>query len=330
MSGFEENEISIKSQGGTELSKRSIAQFIPEDISKEFQVIASRVRDIQEDKIRIYWQHDLAEDPEVLHLKEKKSRDRFHKFVFVSNWQLQNYIDKLNFPQDDKVIVIENPLDVFPEVQKSKDEVRLIYFSTPQRGLEILVPVFEALAEKHSHIHLDVFSSFEIYGWSDADKQFEPLYEKIRQHPQMTYHGFADQATLREAISKSHILAYPSIWQETSCRVLIESMSAGLVCVHPNYCALSETSGGLTSMYQFLDDRRKHAALFYHNLDHAISIVNREDAQNYLRFVKAYADNRYNLNKIGSQWRIIMDDLLMQFNKVEDRKVPGEVFYYKT
>jgi glycosyltransferase involved in cell wall biosynthesis len=330
VSGFEENEISINSKGGTELSKRSIAQFIPEEISKEFQVIASRVRDIEKDKIRIYWQHDLAGDPEVAHLKEKKSRDRFHKFVFVSNWQLQNYIDKLNFPQDDKVIVIENPIEVFPEVQKSKDEVRLVYFSTPQRGLELLVPVFEALAEKHDNIHLDVFSSFSIYGWPDADQQFEHLYERIRQHPKMTYHGFADQNTLREALLKSHILAYPSIWQETSCRVLMESMSAGLVCVHPNYAALAETSGGLTSMYQFLDDKQKHANLFYHNLDHAISIVNKEEAQNYLRFVKAYADSRYNLNKIGSQWRIVMDDLLMQFKNVDDRRVPGEVFYYKT
>jgi glycosyltransferase involved in cell wall biosynthesis len=330
MSGFEENEISINSKGGTELSKRSIAQFIPEEISNEFQVIASRVRDLQEDKIRIYWQHDLPEDPEVNHLRENSSRNKFHKFVFVSNWQLQNYINKLGFPQDDKVIVIENPIEPFPEVQKSKDEVRLIYFSTPQRGLELLVPVFEALSEKHENVHLDVFSSFKIYGWEESDKNFEPLYERIRNHPKMTYHGFAEQGVLREAISKAHILAYPSIWQETSCRVLMESMSAGLICVHPNYAALAETSGGLTSMYQYLDDKNKHASLFYHNLDHSINIVNSQEAQNYLRFVKAYADNRFNLNKIGSQWKIIMEDLLLQFKDPASRKIPGEVFYYRT
>jgi glycosyltransferase involved in cell wall biosynthesis len=330
MIGFEENEISINSKGGTELSKRSIAKFIPEVLSKEFQVICSRVRDIQEDKIRIYWQHDLPEDPEVSHLKEAKSRDRFHKFVFVSNWQLQDYINKLGFPQDEKIIVLENPIDPFPEVVKSKDEVRLIYFSTPHRGLDILLPVFEELAKKHDNIHLDVFSSYKLYGWEEQDKNLEPLYSVIRNHPKMTYHGFAEQDVLREYILKAHILAFPSIWKETSCRVLMEAMSAGLICVHPNLAALPETSGGLTSMYQYFDDKNKHASLFYYNLDHAISIVHSTEAQNYLKFVKAYADNRYNLDKIGSQWNIMMEDLSQQYRDVESRKIPKEIFYYKT
>ena len=70
------------------------------------------------------------------------------------------------------------PADVFD--MKDKEKIRLVYTSTPQRGLEILVPVFEKLAEVHPDIHLDVFSSFKIYGWDDADKQFEPLYNRIR------------------------------------------------------------------------------------------------------------------------------------------------------
>ena len=329
MSAFEENEISINANGGTELSKRSVAKYIPEELAKEFQIIPSRVRDIEEDKIRIYWQHDLPEDPEISHLKDKTSRDRFHKFVFVSNWQLQEYVTKLNFPQDDKVIVIENPIEPFPEVEKPKDEVRLVYFSTPHRGLEILVPVFEELATKHKNIHLDVFSSFKLYGWEDADKSFQPLFDRISNHPQMTHHGAVDQATLREHLLKSHILAYPSVWKETSCRVLMESMSAGLVCVHPNLAALPETSGGLTSMYQYLDDRNKHAALFYYNLDHAIDVVNTTAAQNYLKFVKAYADSRFNSNKIGNQWKYIMEDLSNQYKDVNTRKIKKEMFVYR-
>ena len=65
MQGFEENEISVNSQGGTEITKRSIAKLIPEELSNEFQVIPSRLREVNEEKIRIYWQHDLPEDPEV-------------------------------------------------------------------------------------------------------------------------------------------------------------------------------------------------------------------------------------------------------------------------
>jgi UDP-glucose:(glucosyl)LPS alpha-1,2-glucosyltransferase len=331
MPGFEENEISLKANGGTEISKRSIAKFIPEELAKEFQIIPSRVREIEENKIRIYWQHDTATDPEVVHLKDVNSRNRFHKFVFVSNWQLNDFNVKLGFPLNENSIVIENPVEPIPFVSKNfDDKIRLIYFSTPQRGLELLVPVVEELSKKHSNIHLDVFSSFQIYGWDDADKQFGALYKRISDHPNMTYHGYANQEVVREHLQRAHILAYPSIWLETSCRVLIESMSAGLMCVHPNLAALPDTSGGLTSMYQFNEDPNRHANVFYEYLDHAVSIVSSEQAQNYLKFVKAYADTRFNLEKISGQWKNFMETALNEFPTETSRNPPSKMFIYKT
>lgn len=330
MQGFEENEISKNANGGTEITKRTIAKYVDEELASKFQIIPSRVRDINSEKIRVYWQHDLAEDPEVNHLKDINSRNRFHKLVFSSNWQLQEFNTKLGLPLNDTIQVIETPIEPIPFVAKPTDQINLIYFSTPQRGLDLLVPVFEKLAEKHNNIHLDVFSSFKIYGWDDADKQFEPLYERVRQHPQMTYHGFAKQEQLREALQKAHILAYPNIWKETSCRVLIESMSAGLMCVHPNLAALPDTSGGLTSMYQFNEDVNAHANIFMQYLDHAISVVNTESAQNYLKFVKTYADSRFNIGKISSQWSGMLQDLVEKYPTVESRKVPSKMFVYST
>lgn len=329
-SGFTENEISSNSQGGTEITKRSVAKNIDPKLADEFQIIASRVRDINAEKIRVYWQHDLAEDPEVNHLKDKSSRDRFHKFIFSSNWQLNDFVTKLQFPQDDKVHVIETPIEPFPQVEKTKDKVNIVYFSTPQRGLELLVPVFEALAQKHDNIHLNVFSSFKIYGWDEADKQFEPLYDRIRNHPKMTYHGFAPQETLRQSLLESHILAYPCVWKETSCRVLMESMSAGLLCVHPNLAALPDTAGGLTSMYQYQDRPQDHANVFYSYLDHAIKVVNEDDIQKYNKFVKAYVDGRFNLMKISGQWEYLMNETLKKYPDIESRKVPLPIFSYKT
>jgi glycosyltransferase involved in cell wall biosynthesis len=330
MSGWEENEISKNSQGGTELTKRTLQSSLPEDLLNDFQIIPSRVRQIEEDKIRILHVHDLPEDPELNHLREVNSRNRFHKVVFSSNWQLNEFCVKLGYPQDEKTQVIETPLEVIDAQPKSKDEVRLIYFSTPQRGLELLVPVFEELSKKHDNIHLDVFSSFLIYGWKEMDEKFNPLYDRIRNHPKMTYHGFGKREDLIEHLKKAHILAYPSVWKETSCRVLQESMSAGLMCVHSNLGALPDTSGGLTSMYQYHDDPNKHANVFYQILEHAVDVVNTDDAQKYLRFVKAYADTRFNLPKISEQWKHTLTVLKQQYPDIESRKIPGQVFLYKT
>ena len=333
MSAFEENEISLKSQGGTEISKRSLASLLPEELQEHFQIISSRVRNIKEDKIRIYYIHDLPSDGECSHLKDGSSRNRFHKMVFVSNWQLNEFINKLNIPRDIKIEVIENPIIPISWIPKSKEQINLIYFSTPQRGLEILIPVFMELSKKYNNIHLDVFSSFKIYGWDSMDEKYEPLYEKIRQHPQMTYHGCVEQSILTKYLQKADILAYPSIWQETNCRVLMESMSAGLMCVHPNYGALSDTSGGLTLSYQYQDNVNAHASLFHHYLSHAIDSVKNESTQNYLSgFVKTYADLRFGIDGITKKWELLMQHLLTEYHSIESRGIKQEqqLFIYRT
>ena len=330
MAFVEENEISAKSQGGTEITKRSIGKKIPDELAADFQIIPSRIRDLKEDKIRIYWAHDMAEDPECAHFKQEHSRDRFHKMVFSSNWQMNDWSVKLGIPLTDKMQVIETPIEPLELKPKDADKVNLIYFSTPQRGLELLIPVVDALSKKHPHIHLDVFSSFKIYGWDESDKHFESLYDSIRNHPNMTYHGFAPQEKLREHLHAAHILAYPSIWQETSCRVLMESMSAGLLCVHPNLAALSDTAGGMTFMYQYDKDPNVHVQTMYKYLDRAIEDVNKPEIQNYLRFQKAYADSRFNLDKISTQWQSLLIELKDQYPTEESRKLPQEMFTYRT
>lgn len=294
----------------------------------EFQIIPSRLRELKDDKIRMYWLHDLPEDPETNHLKEANSRNKFHKMIFCGEWQYTRYRDFLGVPHDDSCVVIDNAVEPFEFVPKSKEEVRLIYVSTPQRGLEILVPVFEKLAEKHSNIVLDVFSSFSIYGWDDPPK-FKELFERCKVHPKINYHGSQPHEVVREAMKKAHILSYPSIWLECNSLSLIESMSAGLLAVHPNYGGLVDTSGGLTFQYQWDVDTNKHANKFFHALDHAISVVNNEDTQNYLQFVKLYADNRYNWDRITHRWQDLLLSMHSKYTDTSSRKIKSDVFSYQ-
>lgn len=327
---FEENEVSEKSQGGTEQCKRAIQAKLPPELVDNFQVICSRVREINPDKIRIYWVHDLPHDPETKHLDQENSRDRFHKIVFCGHWQYNQYLAYLGMPCDHKLAVIDTPIEPFRDLKpKSKEgPIRLIYTSTPQRGLQLLVPVFTKLSEKYDNIHLDVFSSFAIYGWEDADKQFSEIFDICKSHPQITYHGFQPNDVVRKAYEDAHIFAYPSIWPECNSRALIEGMSAGCLCLHPNYAGLSDTSGGLTAQYQWDQDANTHANKFYQLLDHSVQIVNNEDTQNYLEFVKCYTDARYDIKKIAGTWEDMMRALLEQYPQ-ETRSVPKESFTYK-
>lgn len=334
MIGFEENEISEKANGGTELAKRKLASILPESLLENFQIICSRPRELDESKIRVLWCHDLPEDPESSNFRDPAWRDKFHKFVFVSHWQYHRYNLFHGLPLDDKSIVIDHGITPAPlECMKKPDDgkIHLAYTSTPQRGLEILVPVFERLVETNPDIHLHVYSSFKIYGWDDADKSYEELYEKIRNHPNMTYHGFTPNDQLRDELNKYHIFAYPSIWTETSCIAMLEAMSAGLVCVHSNLGALPETSGGLNVMYNVnMEDKQKHAMIFAANLEAAIHFVRDKKHEEPIAFNKMYVDNKNNINFIRNKWESVLKSLLIQYPDEESRKFPAEMFVYKS
>jgi len=326
---FEENEISIKSSGGTERMKRGVAERLPEGLIDPFQVICSRIRELHNDKIRVLWVHDLPEDPELAHLSTQSSRDRFHHFVFCGNWQYYRFQHHLGFPYDLKSSVIETAIDPIPYKPKTFDKIRMVYTSTPQRGLELLVPVFEELSKTHPNIHLDVFSSFKIYGWEEADAKYEPLYQRIRNHPQMTYHGFAPNDVVKKTVQDAHIFAYPSIWPECNSQALIEAMSAGLLCVHPNFGGLIDTSGNMTMQYQGTADMNVHANIFYQHLNEAINSVVKPEMQNYLQSVKGYADSRYSWGRCIGTWTNLLESLKEKYPTEESRSIPSERFVYK-
>lgn len=82
-------------------------------------------------------------------------------------------------------------------------------------------------------------------------------------------------------------------------------------------------------MYQFEQDPNAHAKKFYDYLEHAIKVVNTDTAQNYLKFVKTYADVRFNLDKISGQWYAMMEELEAQY-KEKDLSIPKDVFVYNT
>ena len=222
--------------------------------------------------------------------------------------------------------MLQNAIVPIEPHEKPTDKISLAYWSTPHRGLNLVVPVFEKLCEKYDNLELNVYSSFNLYGWPESDAQFEPLFEQCRNHPKINYHGTLPNEQLREELKKNHILAYPSTWVETSCLVLMEAMSAGMLCVHPNLGALYETGANWTHMYQFIEDQQEHAAYFYKHLDALIPMLNDDSIQSRIASQKAYADVFYNWNIRHQQWQAFLESIVH-----EPREIPqsGGMFQYK-
>jgi len=299
-----------KAQGGTELMNSALYQRVDNDLLEAFNIIKSRVRHLDDKKPNILWLHDLWNDPESLHLKDPESRNRFAKLVFVSNYQLQTYNMGLGVPYSES-IVMKNAIEPIEEHVKPKDQVRLIYHTTPHRGLNIVYAAVEAIA-KHlgDQIHLDVYSSFEAYGWKERDEPYLPLFDAIRNHPQMTYHGFQPNSVVRQALKEAHIFAYPSVWQETSCIAAIEAMSAGCEVVCPNLAALPETTMGYARMYQYNEDQNAHGNLFVNLLMAAIQQRFDDGMIAKLKNQKNMIDMTYNWDIRAAEWELFLKNML--------------------
>jgi UDP-glucose:(glucosyl)LPS alpha-1,2-glucosyltransferase len=324
---FANDQLATNAKGGTELMKFALADKMPAGLLDNFQIFVSRVEDpMDETKIRIYWLQDLPGDPASEHLKNG-GWNKFHKLVFSSNWQMQAYIQYYGIPWS-RCIVMHNAIDIIPPHEKPKDGIiRLAYWSTPHRGLNILVPVFNKLCEKYDNIELDVYSSFKLYGWEQRDQQYESLFAACREHPKINYHGSIPNEELKKALEKTHILAYPSIWTETSCITLMEAMSAGLLCVHSNLGALPETSANWTMMYQYNEDLNEHAGIFCSALDTAIANINDEGVQSRLASMQSYANVFYNWQVRAYAWEALLTGLLNEPREIPN--LPGEMFTYK-
>lgn len=324
----EVNEASKNAMGGTEIMMARLYESLPDELLEKFQIIPSRVRDLKKDKVRLLYIHNLAGDPEFDCLKNEGWK-KFHKLIFVSHQQMQSFIYFYNIPWS-RCVVIPNsitPIELDYDSDKKSDKLKLIYQSVPRKGLEILVPVFNKLREKYDNIELDVFSSFALYGWPDADKQYEALIKECKDSEGINYHGSVANDEVRKAVAKAHIFAYPNIFMECSPLTLLENMSGALLCVHPNLGPLPEISANWTEMYQFHEDHNAHANILYSILDSIIPKYDpfADNVKGKLMAQKKYIDLFYNWEFRIKQWEellISMKDLPTDFEE--------QYFIYRT
>lgn len=304
---LEFNETTRNARGGTELIAQRMVDTIPKEILEPYQIVHSRVRELDPNLKKILVLHDLPGDPESAKLADLEFRKQFEKIVAVSNWQMQQYIQYYDMKYSDFVVIKNGifPIDV-GQKPDAKEQLNIVYHTTPHRGLAILVPVFEYLSKYHPNIHLHVFSSFDIYGWPERNKPFEQLFYTCKNHPKITYYGSVSNDTIREKLADMHIFAYPSIWPETSCLAAIEAMSAKCMVVAPNYAGLIDTCQNWSVSYQYHEDPQKHAEIFAAVLNGAINDYMKNQpsgaTENQLGFQKAFFDIHHGWDRIKQEW----------------------------
>jgi glycosyltransferase involved in cell wall biosynthesis len=302
-------EYNQNANGGTELIARKLEQYIPQELLDKFQIICGRVFNLNENKIKLLWIHDTPHQIDNEHLKDGGWR-KFHKMIFISHHQMEEYVREYSIPYS-HCVVMHNALQPIKLQPKPTDKISLIYTSTPHRGLDILVNVFEKLCEEYDNLELKVHSSYNIYAMKERQENYEktPLYQRMEKHPNIKNIGFVSNNELKKSLAYSHIFPYPSTYRETFCLALLEAMNAGLLCVHPNYACLPETASNWTMMYDYHEDKTVHEQIFYEHLKKAINIVNTKEVSKKLKYQREYVNYFYNWERRIHEWIELLKSL---------------------
>lgn len=145
------------------------------------------------------------------------------------------------------ILVTRNGLPPMPEVPVSKVPGRVVYASSPDRGLLQLLRMWPDVIKDVPGATLHVYYGFT-KGWMKAEarnksKKVERLLlEKLlAETPGVTFFGMVGKAELYRAFAEASVWAYPSTWYETSCITAMQAQALGARPVTTDLAALAET-----------------------------------------------------------------------------------------
>ena len=270
--------------GGTELMYNELMSRLDPTLLDRYSIF-NYISNADFNKKTIYWNQLSYDQEAVQFLNDEDLRNRIDYFVFVSHWQAELFRKQFGIPGF-KTYVIKNA--ALPIEQKKfdslGDKIKICYTSTPWRGLDILLDAWEKIDTQNCELH--VFSSTKIYGTdfhSTANHIYQGIFDRAKAIPNVIYRDFTPNEQLRLELPTFDILAYPCIFEETSCISVIEALSAGLNVLCSNIGALPETTEGWADMYTIKIDRNLHATKFSELLEKAITEARSEKTINKLK-----------------------------------------------
>jgi glycosyltransferase involved in cell wall biosynthesis len=198
-------------------------------------------------RINILWVHDV-------HCGDSLTIERslkIDKFFCLSSWHMDYFRSIYPFISPDSIVRTRNGIDLNRfSSHPIRDRNRVVYGSSPDRGLEVLLKSWPEIKRKCPDSSLHIFYGFD--NWEKCarnDSGQLHLIERLKfiidslSTFDVTFHGRTSQNDLAQEYLKSGVWAYPTWFSETSCVTAMEAQASGLFTVTSPIAALPETLG---------------------------------------------------------------------------------------
>ncbi len=215
-------------------------------------LICSRIPEIADRPIaaavRMLWLHDVDAGPRL----NPKRAEAFDHVLVLSGWHERHVAGRYPFLRD-RITRTRNGVhrDYFTPLPWEERAPRVLYTSSPDRGLDILLGLWPRVRElvPDAELHHAYAAVYERI--ADKDPAIAAHRDRIRvlsDQPGVQRLGSLGQRELAKLMCSSRVWAHPS-WMglhdapfhETSCIGAMEAQAAGCLVVSSDWGALSET-----------------------------------------------------------------------------------------
>jgi len=303
-------------RGGTELQVELLHKYADKDLLDKVQITTSVPEKIplHPTKPNILWQQNSYDQANLVPwFKDKENHKKYDWYVFNSHWCYEKFRMMFSIPTD-RCLVIKNAIDKIEprKLECTKgDSIKLIYTSTPWRGLNVLLAAMQLV--KNTSVHLDVYSSTQVYGDKFKelnDKNYEALYNQASALINVSYVGYKPNEFIKDNLKNYHMFVYPNIWEETSCIAAIEAMAAGLYCVTTDYGALFETCAEFAVYVPYEKNFIKLATTFASVIDAAANQLHEANVKEHLQFQIDYTNRFYSWDLRKGVWNRFLQGVI--------------------
>jgi len=300
--------------GGTEIQVEYLHKYVSKELLNKVQITTSipEKTPLLIDKTNILWVHNSYDQPNVMPwFQNKLNHGKYDWYVFNSHWTYEKFRYFFSVPTE-LCLVIKNGFDddlILKTDFKPKDKIKLIYTSTPWRGLDVLL---NAMAQiKTDKVELGVYSSTQIYGdhfKDNNDKQFIELYDKAKSMKNVNYKGYLNHKELMKILHTYDVYIHPSIFEETFCVAAMESLACGLVAVTTDLGALYETCAEFPIYVPHQNNRKLLASQFAAVID-KLSVMMNDVDETKMKFQQQYYRQFYHWNVIKNHWENFLNGI---------------------
>jgi len=197
-------------------------------------------------KYTMLWTHDMPNNPDFT----QERLNRIDAIAVLSEFQKEQFrMQDLNgamseIPQD-KFFITRNGIPDVSHFKWKGDPHKLIYSSSPDRGLIYLLLYWSKIKKEIPDATLDIYYGFDVFDALYRDnpgrQKWKARILKMMEQDGITYHGRVGHDVLHEAFTKAGIWAYPTHFTEISCITAMKAQALGAIPVVTNLAALKET-----------------------------------------------------------------------------------------